>query len=78
MTWYYWIWAIVGAIIFFAFFGMVIMASISNWVSGERLWAISAFVVLTPCVVVFAAAWPAWFPITFVIDIVKMTKDRKA
>lgn len=78
MTWYYWIWLVGAAILFFALFMMVLWASLANAQVGDPIGGFLTFVFGTPAVGVIAAAWPIWFPFTFAYDVIKSYKEKKA
>jgi fucose permease len=74
---WFWIWAIPAVILFFAFGMMVLWAAMVNAQTGEpdgMFYGLLALVCGIPVAAIAAGTWPAWFPITFAIDVMK---DRK-
>lgn len=69
MTWYEWTWAVVGVILFFAFFFLLLMGSLMNFTVGDIKGGFISLLISIPFSFVVAITWPAWFPFTFILDV---------
>lgn len=76
MTWYEWIWATIGVVLFFVFLLIFLMASLMNFTTGSAWGGFVVLVIAAPLAVIISATWPLWLPFTFILDVRNDMKNK--